>query len=127
MSLVLHACVVHDHVEAADLVFDGVGRSADRIGIAHVDEEQGDGSVGFEVGHCATAPTLITRADQNCRAGAREPTSDLETDALVRAGDQRNALIGPRGEGQLNDWPQPQVRCALGLSIAKPASLRPSL
>ena len=29
--------------------------------------------------------------------------------------------------GQENDWPQPQVRCAFGLLIAKPAPWRPSL
>ena len=86
MGLVLHPCVVREHVETADLGLDSVGRT-----------------------------------------GAREATLNLETDALVRARDQRNALIGPRREGQLNDWPQPQVRWAFGLSMAKPASLRPSL
>ena len=28
---------------------------------------------------------------------------------------------------QLKLWPQPQVRCALGLSMENPASVRPSL
>ena len=64
---------------------------------------------------------MLAQDRQKRRAGFRNgvPTA-VDGEGDVIAGLCRQGV-------QLNDWPQPQVRCALGLSIEKPAFWRLSL
>ena len=101
----------------------------------------------------ATRPTGVTHATRgspststvqqpHCPWGAqpsfseRRPSRSRSTDNSDSSADASTATMRPLhvklvsilgGIDQEKDWPQPQVRCALGLLIVNPASCRPSL
>ena len=78
----------------------------------------------FESALGSTPPSTAANSTTRYRSSDQRSENDKR---LAEAGRWSGPCPDRRDRVQLNDWPQPQVRWALGLSIEKPASWRPSL
>ena len=65
--------------------------------------------------------------ERRSASASRRPYSPPRPGPDAKRPRRSGAVRQIRSERQENDWPQPQVRCAFGLLIAKPAPWRPSL
>ena len=98
----------------------------DRPAIRAAGRHAGDAGVAVDEDRAAAALALgraavLDRRDPEPLAQDRQErfaVGDLELDGL--------AVEGERECGQLNDWPQPQVRSAFGLLMWNPEPWRPS-
>ena len=89
------AGIIHENIETPVLAFDEMLHAIDRGSVRHIKEQIVSVDAFRAQGHYGSmTASLAPCSEENEHSLLSQPARDLQTQALVRAGDERNFLRG---------------------------------